>query len=95
MLAFENRVKGEAREAFRRMRESNIECKMITGDNIFVAIDTAVRCRILSGKKKVLVLEGKIQNQAEPEGGDFKAKVLDTTEKETTMKSVLIKKDDL
>ena len=87
MLAFENRVKGEAREAFQRMRESNIECKMITGDNIFVAIDTAVRCGLLKGKGKFILLEGKRQEQVGTGKRNFRAKLLEWSReiKETTI----------
>jgi magnesium-transporting ATPase (P-type) len=32
---------------------------MITGDNIYIAIETAIRCGIISRKDEIMVLEGK------------------------------------
>lgn len=44
-----------------RLKQSNIDTKIITGDNIYIAIETAIRCGILSENRKILVLEGKNQ----------------------------------
>lgn len=77
LLAFENKVKEEANDTFQRMKESNIECKMITGDNIFIAIETAVRCGLAEGKGKFLMLEGKRQEQVGTGKRNFRAKLLE------------------
>ena len=45
----------------RRLRESNIDTKIITGDNIYIAVETALRSGILEEKEKVILLEGKKQ----------------------------------
>ena len=47
LVAFENKVKEEAKEAMERLRDSNIETKIITGDNIYIAVETAFRSGIL------------------------------------------------
>jgi magnesium-transporting ATPase (P-type) len=35
---------------------------MITGDNVYIAIETAMRCGILERQDEVMVLEGNQQN---------------------------------
>ena len=47
LVAFENKVKSEAKEAMQRLRESNIETKIITGDSIYIAVETALRSGII------------------------------------------------
>jgi len=32
---------------------------MITGDNVYIAIETAIRCGILSRDEEIVVIEGK------------------------------------
>ncbi len=34
---------------------------MITGDNIYIAIETAIRCGILARNEEIIVIEGKNQ----------------------------------
>ena len=60
---------------------------MITGDNIFVAIETAVRCRLLEGKGKLILLEGKRQEQVGTGKRNFRVKLLEGSGeiKETTI----------
>lgn len=41
-----------------KLYESNIEPKMITGDNIYIAIETAGRAGIIRKDEPVLLLEG-------------------------------------
>ena len=62
LVAFENKVKSEAREAMQRLRESNIDMKIITGDNIYIAVETALRSGILLENYEVILLEGKKQS---------------------------------
>lgn len=61
LLAFQNKIKDEAKETMERLKESSIKAKMITGDNIYIAIDTAIKSGILEKNKKVVILEGKNQ----------------------------------
>ena len=61
------------------MIASNIEPKMITGDNIYIAIETAIRAGILP-TGKVLLMEGKRQNQQ----GQWKGIVLDISTQKST-----------
>ena len=57
---FDNKVKGEAAELITKLKEANIESRMITGDNIHVAMETSMRCGILADEH-VIVFEGKNQ----------------------------------
>lgn len=34
---------------------------MITGDNVYIAMETGIRCGMLSRQDKIIVLEGKKQ----------------------------------
>ena len=47
-LVFENKLKSDASETIALLREANIESKIITGDNVYIAIETSIRCGILS-----------------------------------------------
>ena len=60
MLAFDNKVKEEAAELIQKLEVANIESRIITGDNIYVAIETAMRCGILQNER-VTIFEGKKQ----------------------------------
>lgn len=44
-----------------KLHLSNIEPKMITGDNILVGVETAVRCGMIKRSEPVILLEGKKQ----------------------------------
>ena len=46
------------------MIRANIEPKMITGDNIYIAVETARRAGILKSGDKVVLLEGRNQNKS-------------------------------
>lgn len=58
LIAFENKLKPDAGETIRRLELAGIGARMITGDNIYIAIETAMRCGILARKDEVIVLEG-------------------------------------
>lgn len=59
MLAFENKLKHDASEIMVKLAFARIQPRMITGDNVYIAIETAMRCGILERKTEVMVLEGK------------------------------------
>ena len=48
IAAFENKLKDDAVDTIKRLKEANIQTKMITGDNIFIGIETAIRASILT-----------------------------------------------
>lgn len=58
LIAFENRLKVDTWLTLHRLIKSNIEPKMITGDNIYIAVETARRAGILGINEKVVILEG-------------------------------------
>ena len=70
-------MKEEANETFQRMRESNTGCKMIAGDNIFIAIETAVRCEAAGVKGKFIMLEGRRLERVGIGEKNFRAKLLE------------------
>ena len=79
LVAFENKVKEEAKEAMERLRDSNIETKIITGDNIYIAVETAFRSGILQDDQKVLLLEGKKQEGYKEGKREYEGIVLSKT----------------
>lgn len=58
LIAFENKLKVDTWLTISRLVQSSIEPKMITGDNIYIAVETARRSGILSDGEKVVFLEG-------------------------------------
>ncbi len=56
LVAFENKLKDDTRETILKLVESNIEPKMITGDNIYIAVETGVRAGIIKKDEKVILL---------------------------------------
>ena len=56
LVAFENKLKGDTRETIDKLNLSDIEPKMITGDNIYIAVETGYRAGILKEGEKVLLL---------------------------------------
>ena len=38
LVAFENKLKDDTEETINRLTNANIESKMITGDNIYIAV---------------------------------------------------------
>lgn len=56
LIAFENKLKHDARETIHRLELAGIRSRMITGDNVYIAIETAVRCGILDRRDEVLVI---------------------------------------
>ena len=56
------------------MKEANIVPKVITGDNIYIAIETGIRSGILNENEPIVLLRGK--NQKQPKD-TFKGNILD------------------
>ena len=63
LVAFENKLKSDARELIQRLRTANIDTKMITGDSIYVAAETAIRSGIIPQESAILLIEGRKQQQ--------------------------------
>lgn len=72
LAAFENKLKGDTRETIEKLNLSDIESKMITGDNIYIAVETGYRARILKEGEKVLLLEGRKQPESDSNERVFK-----------------------
>ena len=58
LLVFENKLKEDAVATIEHLNHANISPRIITGDNIYIAIETAMRCGILTRNQDVFVLEG-------------------------------------
>lgn len=56
LIAFENKLKGDTRQTIERLKEAGIESKIITGDNIFIAVETGVRAGILQSTEQVILI---------------------------------------
>ena len=48
LLVFENKLKKDSASTISLLSEAAIESRMITGDNVYIAIETAIRCGILN-----------------------------------------------
>jgi P-type E1-E2 ATPase len=60
-VTFENSLKIDTPATVSELKDAGIDCKMITGDGIFIAVQTAVRAGIIHSKEKILVIEGRKQ----------------------------------
>ena len=47
MVAFENKLKHDTNATIKKLLKANIEPKMITGDNIFIAVETGSRAGLV------------------------------------------------
>jgi P-type E1-E2 ATPase len=61
VVAFENKLKDDTVATLAKLMAAHIEPKIITGDNIFIAVETALRTGILPHNSKVLLFMGKKQ----------------------------------
>jgi magnesium-transporting ATPase (P-type) len=43
------------------LKDSNIESKLITGDNLYIGVETAMRVGIINEDEKIVVIEGRNQ----------------------------------
>lgn len=93
LIAFENKLKQDARETIHRLELAGIKSKMITGDNVYIAIETAVRCGILGRKDEVIVLEGRnteISRQLTAADIKFNAKIFRFERDEIIVKNAVL-----
>ena len=66
LVAFENKLKDDTVQTIEDLHRANVEPKMITGDNIYIAVETGMRSRIIEKDEKVILLQGSKQDQREP-----------------------------
>ena len=92
LLVFDNKVKAEAPELIAKLKVANIESKIITGDNVFVAMETAMRCDILKDEK-VIVFEGRNQPKYQIDK-TFKGKMLEKVEGFVKQSEVYFSEDE-
>jgi cation-transporting P-type ATPase 13A2 len=59
LVTFVNLIKPDARQTIETLRECNIGTKIITGDNIFLGIQTAFATGMIPDSARVVVLEGR------------------------------------
>lgn len=58
LVTFVNLLKEDAQSTIEALTESEINTKIITGDNIFLGVQTALMTGMISTGIKVVVLEG-------------------------------------
>jgi magnesium-transporting ATPase (P-type) len=58
LATFTNQLKEDARQLVETLREAEITVKIITGDNLFVAVQTALALGIVPAGQSVVALEG-------------------------------------
>jgi magnesium-transporting ATPase (P-type) len=58
LATFTNQLKDDARRLVETLREAEIAVKVITGDNLFVAVQTALALGIVAAGRSVVALEG-------------------------------------
>lgn len=73
VVAFENRLKHDTVDTLAKLMKANIEPKIITGDNIFIAVETALRTNILPHGSKIILFEGRKQKRI---SGDYNGIIL-------------------
>jgi magnesium-transporting ATPase (P-type) len=56
LVTFTNRPKAEAYKLIQTLQEADLKVKMITGDNIFVAVQTALALGFASQQRSILIL---------------------------------------
>ena len=66
MVAFSNSLKKDTISTIRSLKDAQIEVKVVTGDNIYVGVETAMRAGII-GEEPVWIFRGESQK----EGGDY------------------------
>ena len=62
LATFANRLKDDAASTLRGLAECQIDCKIITGDNIYLGVQTAFAVGMLPPHCYVVVLEGRHYN---------------------------------
>jgi P-type E1-E2 ATPase len=50
LVTFDNKLKDDTIQTITNLREAEIKTKIITGDNIYIAVETAIRSGILDSK---------------------------------------------
>ncbi len=63
-MTFVNQLKADARSTISTLAECSINTKIITGDNIFLGVQTAMMVGMIPEHSKITVLEGKKYSKA-------------------------------
>ena len=58
VVAFNNQLKEDAVETIKTLTDCGINTKIITGDNIFLGVQTAFLTGMVEREKRVVVVEG-------------------------------------
>ena len=77
-----------------KLKESNIDTKIITGDNIYIAVETALRSGILQEDQKVILLEGKKQSWGKEGKKTYEGIVLSKTSTVVKEEQVTLKEEE-
>lgn len=63
VVTFVNQLKTDAKSTISTLADCDINTKIITGDNIFLGIQTAITIGMIPPQAKITVIEGKKYNK--------------------------------
>ncbi|XP_062591855.1 polyamine-transporting ATPase 13A3-like [Saccostrea cucullata] len=66
LLVMENKLKPETTPVINELREANIRCIMVTGDNILTAISVARECRMVDPADQIILVEAAVTKDNRP-----------------------------
>lgn len=58
LVGFENKLKADTLETVLLLNRAHVETKIITGDNIYIGVETALRAGFFPPNSKVVVIQG-------------------------------------
>ncbi|XP_022343828.2 polyamine-transporting ATPase 13A3-like isoform X2 [Crassostrea virginica] len=66
LLVMENKLKPETTPVINELKEANIRCIMVTGDNILTAISVARECRMVESADQIILVEAAMTKNSTP-----------------------------
>nr|XP_034336554.1 probable cation-transporting ATPase 13A3 isoform X2 [Crassostrea gigas] len=66
LIVMENKLKPETTPVIKELREANIRCIMVTGDNLLTAISVARECRMVDAADQIILVEAAVAKDNKP-----------------------------
>ncbi|XP_056009039.1 polyamine-transporting ATPase 13A3-like isoform X2 [Ostrea edulis] len=66
LIVMENKLKPETTPVINELREANIRCIMVTGDNVLTAVSVARECRMVDTADQIIVVEAAVSKDSKP-----------------------------
>lgn len=95
LVTFDNKLKHDTVETIQKLTDANIEVKVITGDNIYIAVETAIRTKILVEEEEVLLLQGAAQTFTRKEEGSYVGELLSRKDNGIESRSISLTTEQL